>query len=354
MSGGALSHGSQTLPLLLTGYGVPYSMGYIPLKDGSANPSPLGSIELMDRAVALGLSGIEVPLTSRVPSFEGRVVELEASKNDLGAALRERNLRVVADYGVIVDMDAEDFQQYLRTAHRLGATVVRATLSNVLCGDRRKCAGGWPALLEACAARLREVLPTAEELRIAIAVENHQDATTDDLLRLADMAGNSSAFGITLDTGNPLAMAEDPVKAACQLAHLIRHLHLKDYTIHFAPEGYRLVRCAAGDGVIDFPAILAIVKANGHAVLPGIEIAAQATRTIPFLDRGWWSTYPPRDATGLLGPLQILWSKGRPADEPYSSAWERGATGEEVIAEEWALVERSVQYFRSTIFSWFA
>ncbi len=338
-------------PLLLTGYGVPYSMGYIPLKDGTPNPCPLDPLELMDRAVALGLSGVEIPLTSRVPSFEGRVVELAASAQDLGSALRERNLRVVADYGVVVDTDAEDLRQYLRTAHRLGAPVVRATLSNMLCGDRRTCAGGWLARLEATAARLREVLPLAEHLGIAIAVENHQDATIDDLLRLTEMVGNSPAFGITLDTGNPLSMLEDPVDAARRLAHLIRHVHLKDYTIHFAPEGYRLVRCAAGDGVIDFPAILSIVKANGHAVFPGIEIAAQATRTIPFLDRGWWSTYPPRDAVDLVGPLQIFWSSGRPAEEPYSSAWERGARGDEVIPEEWALVERSVQYFRSKLIS---
>ena len=89
---------------------------------------------------------------------------------------------------------------------------------------------------------------------------------------------------------------------------------------------------------------MAIVKANGHTVYPGIEIAAQATRTIPFLDRGWWSTYPRRDAADLVGPLQIFWERGRPADQPYSSAWENAATGHEVIDEEWALVERSVQH----------
>jgi hypothetical protein len=98
--------------------------------------------------------------------------------------------------------------------------------------------------------------------------------------------------------------------------------------------------------VIDFPAILDIVRAAGHDVLPAIEIAAQATRTIPLLDPGWWSTYPSRDATQLFGPLAILWSKGRAAAEPYSSAWERGDDGAAVIAEEWSLVERSVSYFR--------
>ncbi len=337
------------LPFLLTAYGVPYSMGYIPLKDGSANPSPWPVTELIDRAAALDLAGIEIPLTARVPSFEGRIVELAAPDDDLAEVLRERGLRLVADYGVVTDYDAAHFIDYLHMAQGLGAAVVRATLSNVLCGDRRVCAGGWPARLEAVAERLREVLPVAEELGLAIAMENHQDATTDDLLRLGDLVGNSPSYGVTLDTGNPLAMAEDPVDAARRLAHLIRHLHLKDYTIHFSPQGYRLVRCAAGEGVIDFAAILAIVRSNGHDVVPGIEIAAQATRTIPFLDRGWWSTYPPRAAPELIGPLQILWSKGRPADEPFSSAWERGEDRAGVIAEEWDLVYRSAIYLRSLV-----
>jgi len=334
------------LPFVLTAYGVPYTMGYIPLNDGAPNPKPLSPIDLMDRACALGLSGIEIPLTASVPSFEGCVVELPATAEDLGAALRERDLRVVADYGIVVDNDAAHMIEYLKTAKALGATVVRAVLSNLLCGDRRICAGGWPARLEAVAARLREVLPRAEALGLVIAIENHQDATTDDLLRLGEMAGNSPAYGITFDTGNPLAMMEDPVEAARRLSPLIRHVHLKDYTIHFAPEGYRLVRCAAGDGVVDFPAILATLRASGRVLMPGIEIAAQATRTIPILDPGWWTTYPTRPAEDLIKPLKILWEQGRPADKPYASAWERGATGEDVIGEEWRVLERSVRYFQ--------
>ncbi len=123
--------------MLLTAYGLPYTMGYIPLADGTPNPAPLTAVELMDRAAELGLAGIEIPLTARVPSFEGRVVELPLGCDDLGAELRRRNLSVVADYGVVVDTSAEHFADYLRTAQQLGARVVRATLSNVLCGDRR-------------------------------------------------------------------------------------------------------------------------------------------------------------------------------------------------------------------------
>jgi hypothetical protein len=99
--------------------------------------------------------------------------------------------------------------------------------------------------------------------------------------------------------------------------------------------------------VVDFPAILEIVRANGHGVLPGIEIAAQATRTIPFLEDDWWACYPERPTTSLVAALRLLWEKGRPAEEPYSSAWERGEDSEAVSAEEWAIVRKSAEYFRT-------
>src|SRR5947209_3583946 len=87
----------------------------------------------------------------------------------------------------------------------------------------------------------------------------------------------------------PPGLGGGPVESARALLPLIRHVHLKDYTIHFCPEGYRLVRCAAGTGAVDFPAILELLRSSPHDLTPGIEIAWHATRTIPSLDPAWWS-----------------------------------------------------------------
>lgn len=323
-------------PFLLTAYAMPHVMGYLAAQDGTAHPAPLSPTKLLDATVEFGLAGVEFPL----------------QKTDLGRidALREdlesRNLHVVTDYMVIVDGDCESFRDFLRASARLGARVARAIMSRILCGDRRALSEGWEARLQAVAARLREVLPLAEELGLSIALENHQDATTEDFLRLHEMSGSSPAFGVTLDTGNPLSVGQEPVEAARRLAGLIRHVHLKDYTIHFAPEGFRLVRCAAGEGVIDFPGILKIVRAAGRDVIPGIEVAAQPTRTIPIFDPGWWTCHPNLPASELAAALRVLWMRGRAAHEPYSSAWERGADSATVAAEEWDLVRRSVRYFK--------
>ena len=310
-------------------------MGYVPTRDGVRCAKPVTAVELMDFARGVGLGGIEVPVDPR------DVAALEA----LREAALSRGMRIIPDYMVLVDTPPAEFVAFLNAAKQLGATVVRALISRVLCGDRRKLQGGWEARLEATARRLRELLPIAQDLGLCIAIENHQDATTDDLLRLHEMAGSSPALGVCVDTGNPLSVGEDPLESAGRLAPIIRHVHLKDYTIHFAPEGYRLVRCAAGEGVIDFRSILSIVRSNGHAIMPGIEIAWQETRTIPVLDHGWWAQYPAREAADFVNALKVLWEHGRSRDEPYSSAWERGECSDTICAEEWDLVRRSCAYF---------
>ena len=327
--------GSGRLPIALTSYGLPHATGFIPTLDGQHCSTPITPFELMDAAVEMGLAGVDMPLPHGV------------STERIREALAERDLRIVTEYLCLLDVEPAQLRKFLEDTAAVGARVARVLISRILCGDRRNLPEGWEGRLEAAAGRLREALPVAEDLGVALVVENHQDATSDDLLRLYELSGSSPAYGICLDTGNPLAVGEGPVETARKLAPLIKHLHLKDYTIHFAPEGYRLVRCAAGDGCIDFPAILDAVKDNGFDdLLPGCEIAAQPTRTIPILEETWWPCYPDTHPATLIQALRLLWQHGRPMQEPYSSAWERGEDSATVCEEEWAVVRKSVHYFR--------
>lgn len=328
-------------------YSMPHVMGYLKTKSGTSCVKPLTPVELMDWAVLRNLKGVEIPLEPVVPSFGGETVTMEWEEN-LGQEAESRNLRLIADYGAILGNDWEHLRNYITLAAEQGAKIVRIILSNLLCGDRRELLP--QTFLEARKPhieRLKLALDHAAELGLCIAVENHQDVTCDELLLIWKQVGNHPAYGIVMDTGNPLAVGEDPVSFTERAGHLIRHLHLKDYTIHFAPNGYRLVRCAAGDGCIDFAAILNIVAQNGHDVMPAIEIAAQATRTIPILEATWWHTFDAVHPKYLPAALRTLWKHGIAEDMPYSSAWEREAETEAVCKEEWEMVERSVAYFAS-------
>ena len=262
------------IPFALTAYALPHVLGYLPTKDSTPHPSPLSPLGLLDAAKARNLAGVDIPLTK------------ELSAEALRDALAERELRLVVEAMSVLEM--EDAEGYLKKAALAGARVVRFTLSGILCGDRRTLGhSGWLTRRAALAKRITELLPLAADLNLSLAFENHQDADISDFLWLYEKTGEHAAFGVCLDAGNPLAVGEDPVETAKTLAPLIRHIHCKDYTIHFAPEGYRLVRCAAGTGVVDFPRILELVRGNGFAhLLPGIEIAAQATRTKGLWRRG--------------------------------------------------------------------
>ena len=302
------------LNMALTAHGLPHVMGFLPTKAGESHPSPLSVEGLMDAAVESGLDAIEVGL----PATE------EFDPGPWREALRERGLRLVPDFGVLLEADTTRVRAFLTHAATLGATVVRVMLSTMLCGDRRTsrrlACVPWQR-----AARLNEVLPYAEEMGLCLAVENHQDATSDDLLRLAEMTGHSPAFGVTLDAGNPLAVGEDPVEFAARIAPLIRHVHLKDYTIHFAPEGYRLVRCAAGDGVVDFPAILASSAATATTCCPASRSPRRRPAPSPCWSRtGGRATRPATRRPAHPGPAApvasraVRWTSPIPA--PGSAA----------------------------------
>lgn len=332
-------------PFALCGYSLPHVMGYLAAKDGTKPEKPLSILEMIEEIKKFNLVGIEVAVSSQVPSFDGALVETGAKPSDWKSLLDSHGLRLVADYGALLDNPAEHLKDYLKLAHSAGAKTVRAVLSHILCGDRRNIAGGWNAHRDALAKRLQEVIPYAEELGVCLAVENHQDATSDDLLWLAEQVNYSPAFGVTLDTGNPLAVAEEPIAYTQAIAPIIRHVHLKDYKVYRAPEGYRLVRCSAGQGAIPFPEMLAIVAQNGHDVLPAIEVAAQATRTIPVNEASWWETYPEAQKVKYEAVAPFLEKHALPMDVPYSSAWERGESSAAVVAEEWLVVRESVEYF---------
>ncbi len=245
-------------------------------------------------------------------------------------------------------VSAETLPRELELAAALGSPVLRCTLSGVLCGDRRGFPGGWTAHLRHCAAELERVLPLAERLRVAIALENHQDASSDDLLMLCGRF-ESRYLGITLDTGNPLAVMEEPLAFARRVAPYLRHAHLKDYRVYRAETGARLARCAVGAGVVDFPALFDVFQAQEWPISRTLEMGALEARLIPFLERSWWDEYAPRDTREALPALGVLWRSARPQAEDWRTAYERGAGAEALAEQEWTELRQSLEYLRRVL-----
>ncbi len=310
----------------LSVYGTTFGMG-IDLHSGRPTITPC---QLMDKAIAAGLEGVDLPASlmqgedatavARYARERGQFITLETEGYDPG------KLASAIDLGV-----------------RLGAGTVRTMVGGArLGGDRRPLAGRWQSFLQEILAGLRQATLNAERTGVNLTVENHQDLASEELLWLCESIG-SQRFGITLDTGNPLATAEEPVNFARRVAPYVKHVHLKDYQVYMSTEGYRLVRCPLGQGVVDFPALFGILSATCPHITMSIELGALEARHVRVLADDYWPDYPPRSAAQLAHVLRFVLGNARPSGD-WRTPFERNESVEAVIAYEDQQLAASLAY----------
>ena len=231
----------------------------------------------------------------------------------------------------------------LRSARLLGAKTIRLGLSPVLEGSRNAWGTKWFELNAQIREGLAKYAPMAADQGVTFGIENHQDFTSQELVDFCTEAG--PAVGITFDTGNTFPVGEAPLDFARRIAPLVRHVHLKDYRVQFTDEGYRLVRCAIGDGAVPFKGIADILEKYHDTMTAVLEPGALEARHIRFLKPEWWRGYAPSSAQGFAAALAAA-RVNRLADEAdYRTPWERQADGE-VIDYELQMIRRSAATMR--------
>jgi 3-oxoisoapionate decarboxylase len=320
----------------LAAYSFPWRSGGVGRGTDRACQTPLTADDLLDLAAHFGLGGVEFPLTllpdhqpATLDQFRGRAAELD--------------LALVAASGVL---DVPTLEQLIPAAHALGIRVLRVTLSHILEGARTTMPGGWDAHLNQMIARLRTLRPLAERYGVTLAPENHQDATSEELMRICEEVGGP-CIGVTLDAVNPLAVGEDIMTFARALGPRIVNVHLKDYRIYLSESGYRLVRCALGEGVLDLRALFSLLDEVAPHATCNIELAALYARHIRLLDDEWWAGFGPRDVRDVLPVLRLVAQHARPSSEDWRTPWERDADSAELAAYENDQLARSVAHLRT-------
>jgi sugar phosphate isomerase/epimerase len=178
-----------------------------------------------------------------------------------------------------------------------------------------------------------------------LAIENHQDFGSEELLEFCDLGGDS--VGICLDTGNPLAVAETPLSFARTVAPRVQHVHLKDYRAQMTSDGYRLVRCPIGDGAIPLVEIEAIVSACTPDVTATLEPGALQARHIKLLTEEWWKGYQPKSQEEIDDCLQAASYRALSPDEDYRTPAELEEGPESVCHFEMEQIINSIQNMKS-------
>lgn len=310
-------------------YGTIYSMGLHP----AAGRPLITPWQLMDQAIAAGLKGIEVSV-SLLKGYDISAVRQYAQEHDIFITLATSGYQ------------AEKLKEDIQLGIQLGAGTVRTVVGGAkIGGDRRPLAGRWQAFLQEVQMQLKEATALAEQVGVNLAVENHQDLASEELLWLCESI-DSPCFGINLDTGNPLATAEEPIDFFQRVAPHVKNVHLKDYLVYPAEEGYRLVRCSLGQGVIDFPTLFKILTASCPEATMSIELGALEARYIRVLTEDYWPDYPARSAWQFANVIRFVQAHA-PLDNDWQTPYERGEPAEAIIAYEERQLAESLTYLAS-------
>lgn len=328
------SSASGSITMGVNPYGLTYTLGLQGGGTPRANPNGTGLDGFIDIAEQIGAASVEI--------FNPW---LTALGSDGRRALRSR-LDTLGMVPIVSAALSEGIDAPLQNAIDLDAKTMRLGLSPILCGDRNAFgAAPFAALIAEIRAGLAQLAPRAADHGVTVAIENHQDFGSAELLAFAEDAGDN--VGLTLDTANPFAVAESPLSFTRAVAHRVRHVHLKDYRVQFTDEGYRLVRCALGDGVVPFHELIDILLATGETFTSSLELAALEARHLRLLTPDWWTGYGPMDARSLAETLAAARVNLIPENEDYRTPWERGASGEELIGYEREMLLKSAAFLRS-------
>ena len=218
----------------------------------------LTTFDLFELTVELGLDGLHLD--------DGVLETLDtAYLQEVGAAAVERGLYL--EYNFSMDMGGmgigiqHDLDEAIATASALGADIVKVSMD--LKRPRPVSASRFhPEVIEQMktfATRLTASAPAAEDAGTKIAVENHCDSFSEEILWLLDRVDHPTV-GACIDTVNALMVMEDPMQAIENLAPRAVTNHFRDDRIEFQRYGFKLTGAAVGDGDIDVQRAYDIIK----------------------------------------------------------------------------------------------
>jgi len=311
-------------------YSYHYAAG---LWDYTPRDNPAMAMEhYLQKAAELDLDGLFLADARHLDSLDyGYIAGLRDKAAALGLYLEMGATGTNPDY----------LQNMVRTAHVLGSPVVR-TIVDKPRPDSPSAISEW---LAASARELRETLAICERYAVTLAIENGPQMTTGELLRLLELV-ESRWVGVCFDSANPIAVMEDPVEAARALAPLARTVHLKDYRLSARPDGFFLVGCALGEGVVDLTSVLELVSTHASRVNVNIE-SFIGKQSLPVLEEQYLAQFPESPARALGRTLRLVRDRG--LSHTPALPTERGASEDELLTEEDELVLRSVRWAQQAL-----
>ena len=270
------------------------------IKDGLADP-----MGLLEHCHQIGAGGVQMNMGIRDASYA----------NSLRDKAQSYQMFVEGSSSLPKDQaDVERFDAAVRTAKDSGAKVVRLAI-----GGRRYEQFSEAAEFKAFAERSQNSLqlaePVARRHQMKLAVENHKDWRTDQMLDMLKRLG-SEHIGVCVDTNNSIALLDDPMAVIEAYAPCAFSVHLKDLAVAEYADGFLLADVVLGQGTLDLAKVVNVLRGANREIQFSLEMATRDALKVPCLTDKYWATFEDVPGRDLARTLRYVRANAAPEHLP--------------------------------------
>jgi sugar phosphate isomerase/epimerase len=276
-----------------------YYMRWYRKMDSKAFPPFANALDYIDHCHSLGFGGVQVNVRDWDNDMAKRVKERQEKLN----MFVEGQIRMPKS-----DEETDRFENEIKQAKKAGVDIFRAVC---LSGRRYENFDSIKAFEEFKDTSIKSIQRAEAVVRkhkVKLAMENHKDWRSDEMVGI--LKGIDSEWvGVTLDTGNNIALLEDPMKVVENLAPYAFSVHLKDMGIEEYKDGFLLSEVNLGEGFLDIGGIISKIRQHNPDIRFNLEMITRDPLEIPCLTEGYWATFDQISAPELAACLHTIKAK---------------------------------------------
>ena len=250
------------------------------------------TLDFLDYCHGLGAGGVQIAVGSKEPDYPAKI----RARAEAHQMYFEGQVNLPKD-----GADLDRFEADLRASREAGAEVVRAAMD----GRRYepfKSAEEFRQFIAKAWHSLTLAEPVLKKHRLRLAIENHKDCRVPELLDILKRL-SSESVGVCVDTGNSLALLEDPMSVVEQLAPFAVSTHLKDVAVQEYEEGFLLSEVPLGEGFLDLKRMVSLLRGANPKVQFNLEMITRDPLKIPCLTEKYFATMPTLSAREMAAAL---------------------------------------------------
>jgi sugar phosphate isomerase/epimerase len=298
-------------------------------------PAISDPVEFVAAAARFGAAGIQTGLGTRDTDHIQR----------LRTAIEQHEMYFEGTVGLPKDdTDVVRFDAELQAAAQAGATVLRTVCMNGRRYEVYDTVEQFRQFTDQAWKSLRLAEPIAARHKIRLAVENHKDWRIDEMLGWLKRL-SSEHVGVCLDTGNSIALLEEPHEVVEAYAPWTFTTHFKDMGVAEYEEGFLLSEVPLGSGYIDLKRVVDTVHKFHPEARLNLEMITRDPLRIPCLTKKYWATLSAVPGSVLADMLADVRRHKSPRPLPVVSRLDHRAQ----LDIEAANVTASLDYARETL-----